>query len=202
MNAGDGPTPEDWEIWNQRERWYNRNEDPANKQAIVEELARRRAYARFPLHGEVLEGLRSGALEIGEHTILEPHVWLTLDPEKAHIRIGSGCFLNIGVMVASVGSVEIGDHTMFANGCWIGDADHRFDDPTRPITWQGFTSKGPVSIGSNCWFGVNAVVTSGVTIGDRCVIGSNSVVTHDIPSGCIAAGAPAKVLKEIQFKAS
>jgi acetyltransferase-like isoleucine patch superfamily enzyme len=200
MSVEDGPSPEDWEIWNQRDRWYNRNEDPVNKQAIVEELARRRAYARFPLHGEVLEGLRSDALEIGEHTILEPHVWLTLDVEKARIRIGSGCFLNIGVMVASVGSVEIGDHTMFANGCWIGDADHRFDDPTRPITWQGFTSKGPVSIGSNCWFGVNAVVTSGVTIGDRCVIGSNSVVTHDIPSGTIAAGAPARVVKEIQFK--
>ena len=50
-----------------------------------------------------------------------------------------------------------------------------------PITWQGFTSKGPVTIGSNCWFGVNSVVTSGVTIGERCVVGANSVVTADIP---------------------
>ena len=41
---------------------------------------------------------------------------------------------------------------------------------------------------------------NGVTVGDRCVIGSNSVVTHDIPSGTIAAGVPAKVLREIDFK--
>ena len=50
-------------------------------------------------------------------------------------------------------------------------------------------------IGSNCWFGVNCVVTSGVTIGDRCVIGANSVVTEDLPPRTIAAGVPAKVIK-------
>jgi acetyltransferase-like isoleucine patch superfamily enzyme len=46
---------------------------------------------------------------------------------------------------------------------------------------------------------VNCVVTSGVTIGDRCVVGANSVVTRDIPAGSIAAGSPAKVLREIDF---
>jgi len=44
-------------------------------------------------------------------------------------------------------------------------------------------------------------VTSGVTIGDRCVVGANSVVTTDLPAGTIAAGAPAKVLREIEFRA-
>jgi len=57
-----------------------------------------------------------------------------------------------------------------------------------------------VRIGSNVWFGVNCVVTGGVTIGARAVIGANSVVTQDIPAGVIAAGAPAKVLREIEFK--
>ena len=84
---------------------------------------------------------------------------------------------------------------MLANGCFVGDSDHRFDDPDKPITQQGFTSKGPVRIGSNCWLGANVVVTSGVTIGDRCVIGANSVVTHDLPPGTVAAGAPASVIK-------
>jgi acetyltransferase-like isoleucine patch superfamily enzyme len=32
------------------------------------------------------------------------------------------------------------------------------------------------------------------------VIGANSVVTRDIPAGTVAAGAPAKVIKEIEFK--
>jgi acetyltransferase-like isoleucine patch superfamily enzyme len=45
------------------------------------------------------------------------------------------------------------------------------------------------------------VVTSGVTIGERCVIGANSVVTKDIPPRTIAAGSPARVIREIEFVA-
>ena len=86
-------------------------------------------------------------------------------------------------MFAALELIEVGDHVMFANGCFVGDADHRFDDPDVPIPWQGFTSKGPVRIGANCWFGVNCVVTSGVTIGERCVVGANSVVTGDLAPG-------------------
>ena len=44
------------------------------------------------------------------------------------------------------------------------------------------------------------MVTGGIEIGDRAVIGANSVVTQDIPAGVIAAGAPAKVLREIEFR--
>jgi acetyltransferase-like isoleucine patch superfamily enzyme len=39
-----------------------------------------------------------------------------------------------------------------------------------------------------------------VTIGERCVIGANSVVTEDLPAGTVAAGAPARVIKDIQFR--
>ncbi len=147
----------------------------------------------------LLEALDEGRLTIGEGTLLEPGCWLTLAPE-GRIEIGAGCFLNRNTMVAAFESVRIGDHTMFANGCFVGDADHRFDDRRTPITQQGFTSKGPVAIGANCWFGVNCVVTSGVTIGERCVIAANSVVNSDIPPGSIVAGAPAKVVKTIEFR--
>ena len=60
---------------------------------------------------------------------------------------------------------------MLANGCFVTDANHRFDDPEKPVPWQGFTSKGPTRLGDNVWLGANVVVTSGVTIGDRCVVG-------------------------------
>ena len=147
----------------------------------------------------MLEALDEGRLVIGKDTLLEPGCWLTLSPQ-ARIEIGEGCFLNRNVMLAAHDRIEIGDHVMFANNCFVGDAAHRFDDPAKPITWQGFTSKGPVRIGSNCWFGANCVVTSGVTIGERCVIGANSVVTKDLPPRVIAAGNPAKVIQEVQFK--
>jgi acetyltransferase-like isoleucine patch superfamily enzyme len=89
---------------------------------------------------------------------------------------------------------------MFANGCFITDSAHRFDEPIKPVTWQGFTTKGPTRIGNNVWCGANVVVTSGVTIGDRCVIGANSVVTTDIPAFSIAAGAPARVIRTITYE--
>jgi acetyltransferase-like isoleucine patch superfamily enzyme len=162
-------------------------------------MARAGAFIRFPIEGEVLEALDEGRLVLGAGTLLEPGCWLTLSP-TARIEIGEGCFLNRNVMLAAIDRIEIGDHVMFANGCFVGDAAHRFDDPELPITWQGFTSKGPVRIGSNCWFGVNCVVTSGVAIGDRTVIGSNSVVTQDLPGGVVAAGIPARVIKEIEFE--
>ena len=103
------------------------------------------------------------------------------------------------MQVAAADLVEIGEHCMLANGCFVTDANHRFDDPDKPVPWQGFTSKGPTRLGDNVWLGANVVVTSGVTIGERCVVGANSVVTTDLPPLSIAAGAPAKVLRTIEY---
>jgi acetyltransferase-like isoleucine patch superfamily enzyme len=186
-------------LWREKRRWYERNRRWRRRRRIDRHAAEGGFYIRYPVEGEVLEGLDSGRLRIGDGTLLEPGCWLTLGPQ-ARIAIGAGCFLNMGVMLAAVESIEIGDHVMFANNCFVGDSDHRFDDRTKPVTWQGFEPQGPVRIGSNCWFGVGCVVTGGVEIGERSVIGSNSVVTRDIPAGVIAAGAPAKVIREIEFK--
>ena len=191
-------SPAELKLWAQKWRWYERNSLPWNRARIHWEMGRRSAFVRWPVHGNVLEALREGRLEVGRQTLFEPHVWITA-PGAARVRIGGGCFLNIGVMVASMHLVEIGDHCMFANGCFITDADHRFDDPQRPITWQGFRSKGPTRIGDNVWCGANVVITSGVTVGERCVIGANSVVTTDLPPYSIAAGAPARVLRTIEY---
>src|ERR1044072_5432917 len=159
---------------------------------------RREAFARWPLHGDVLELLDDGRLEIGANTLFEPDVWLTAPP-PGRITIGGGTFLNIAVMIAAVELVEIGSHCMLANGCMVTDANHRFDDPDKPITWQGFTSKGPPRIEGNGWLGADVLGTSGVTTGERSVIGANSVVTQDIPPFSIAAGAPAKVLRAVTY---
>jgi acetyltransferase-like isoleucine patch superfamily enzyme len=186
-------------LYLQKWLWHERNSLPWNRLAIHREFARRGAFVRWPVQGNnLLEALREGRLEIGEGTLFEPGVWITC-PGDARIRIGKGCFLNQVVMVAAMELVEIGDHCMFANGCFVTDASHRFDDRDKPVTWQGFTSKGPTRIGDNCWFGANVVVTSGVTIGERCVLGANSVVTRDLPPRVIAAGSPARVIKEIEF---
>jgi acetyltransferase-like isoleucine patch superfamily enzyme len=185
-------------LWAQKWRWYERNNLPWNRARIHWHLLRREAFARWPLHGDVLEAFDDGRLEVGAQALFEPHVWITA-PAPGRVRIGDGTFLNIGVMVAAVDLVEIGSHCMLANGCFVTDANHRFDDPETPVPWQGFTTKGPTRIGDNVWLGANVVVTSGVTIGERCVVGANSVVTEDVPPFSIAAGAPAKVLRAVTY---
>jgi len=175
--------PRQARLWLQKWRWYQRGSLPWSRARLHWELMRREAFARWPLHGNVLESLRDGRLEIGANTLLEPDVWITVG-DDATVRIGEGTFLNIAVMVAAMDRVEIGSHCMLANGCFVTDANHRFDDPDAPVPWQGF----------------DVVVTSGVEIGERCVIGANSVVTQDIPPFSIAAGVPAKVLRAVTYE--
>jgi acetyltransferase-like isoleucine patch superfamily enzyme len=187
-------------LYAQKYRWYERNRFPWNRARIHMHMLRAEAFIRFPVQGNVLESLDARRRTIGKNTLLEPGCWITI-ADEGKVTIGEGCFLNLHTMIAAQDEVTIGDHTMFANHCFVSDASHRYDNPSIPVTWQGFDSKGPTRIGSNCWFGIGCVVTSGVTIGDRCVVGANSVVTRDLPEGVIAAGAPAKVIRAIDFGA-
>lgn len=192
------PPQRGWRVWWTKRRWYERTHRLLNRWRINRLAAKGGYFVRHPIEGEVLEALRDGRLTIGEGTKLEPGCWITMS-EDARISIGRGCFLNRETMLAAQERIEIGDHVMFANHCFVGDADHRFDDPRLPITWQGFTPRGPVVVGSNVWLGKGVVVRGGTTIGDRCVVGANSVVTRNLPPATIAAGSPAKVIREIEF---
>lgn len=50
-------------------------------------------------------------------------------------------------------------------------------------------------IGKRCFIGANAIIMCGVTIGNEVIVGSGAIVTKDIPSNCIVAGNPAKIIK-------
>jgi len=56
----------------------------------------------------------------------------------------------------------------------------------------------PVRIGNNCWIGYGVSIMKGVTIGDNTIVAAKSVVVKSLPPDCIAAGNPAKVVREIQ----
>ena len=59
--------------------------------------------------------------------------------------------------------------------------------------------KADVYIGDNCFIGNYAVIMPGVKIGNEVIIGAGSIVTKDIPSNCIAAGNPARIIREGVF---
>jgi lipopolysaccharide O-acetyltransferase len=117
------------------------------------------------------------------------------------LLFGQNVELNDFVHIGAVESVAIGHNVMIGSRVFITDHDHGLygasshaSDPQQSPFDRIEISK-PVSIGDNVWIGEGACVLAGVSIGAGSVIGAGAVVTHDVPSGCIAAGVPAKVLR-------
>ena len=110
-----------------------------------------------------------------------------------NIKLGSKVFFYFNCVVLDVAQVTIGDHTLFGPAVQIYTATHPLDAAERR---RGLESAEPITIGCDVWVGGGAIICPGVTIGDRAVIGAGSVVTRDIPADAIAAGNPARVLRD------
>lgn len=111
------------------------------------------------------------------------------------LRVGDRTAINAECILTALERIDIGSDVMLAPRVYVLDVDHRFAERAIPIPKQGY-DVAPVTIGNGVWIGTGAVVTKGVTIGDGAIIGANSVVTKDIPPFTIAAGMPARVIKD------
>ena len=129
-------------LWWQKWRWYERNSLPWNRLRIHREFMRRGAFARWPRARQRAGGLPGGTARGGRGRAARAERVAHGARATPRIRIGAGSFLNIGVMVASVELVEIGEHCMFANGCFVTDGNHRFDDPDKPGALAGLLEQG------------------------------------------------------------
>jgi acetyltransferase-like isoleucine patch superfamily enzyme len=109
-----------------------------------------------------------------------------------NVTIGDNTRIGIGSVV--IGPVSIGNDIRLAQHVVVSGLNHGYEDPTTPIWKQKVTTK-PIVIGDECWIGANSVVVSGVSIGKHSVVAAGSVVTKDVPSFCIVAGNPARVIK-------
>lgn len=110
----------------------------------------------------------------------------------ANIYAGKGCFFNFNCVILDVAPIRIGRKCFFAPGVQLLAATHPQDAEMRG---QGLEYGGPITIGDDCWLGGGVIVLPGIAIGDRVVIGAGSVVTKDIPSDCVVAGNPAKIIR-------
>lgn len=102
----------------------------------------------------------------------------------------------IGLHNTIIGPVTIGNHVNLAQGITVTALNHNFSEPAKRIDEQG-VSTAPVVINDDVWIGANAVILSGVTIGSHSVVAAGAVVTKDVPSRCVVAGVPAKIIKRI-----
>ncbi len=109
------------------------------------------------------------------------------DGTKAKLTIGDNVGMS-GVTIWCFKSITIGNDVRIGANTLIMDGDAHFEDK-RTAPPQDVVIEDDAFIGANC------VIKKGVTIGKGAVVGMNSVVTKDIPAGCVAVGAPAKVVK-------
>ena len=57
---------------------------------------------------------------------------------------------------------------------------------------------GRIIIGNNVHIGINAIILPGITIGDNVIVGVGAIVTKDVPSNCVVAGVPARIVRTLE----
>ena len=116
-----------------------------------------------------------------------------------NVSIGKDTYFNRNVFLACVNVPEseivIGNHCLFGPNCVIVAGGH--DVRNAAIRTRAKDSiPGRIIIEDDCWIGANTTIRKDVCIGRGSVIGANSVATHDLPAYVVAAGTPARVIRE------
>lgn len=73
----------------------------------------------------------------------------------------------------------------------------KFGKKNTPVAQQGHFEPKNTILKKGCWIGANSTILPGVIIGANSIIGAGSVVTKNIPENVVAAGNPARIIKEI-----
>ena len=98
--------------------------------------------------------------------------------------------------------ITLGDNVLVGPNVTLATPNHPFVAEERAYTdypngCHELEYAQPITIGDNCWLCASVTVCGGVTIGAGSIIAAGAVVTRDIPPNSIAAGVPAKVLRQI-----
>lgn len=135
----------------------------------------------------------SGRIVIGKESIVRENAFL--QTYGGSIVIGADCTINPFCVLQGNGGITIGDSVLIAAHVQIFSANHVFDKPDARIRTQGERAAA-VTIGNDVWLGAGAIILAGVTIGDGAVVAAGSVVNADVPPFTVAAGVPARVVKQ------
>jgi len=119
----------------------------------------------------------------------------TESPETGYVKIGKRVYIGTGCCLHGHEGLEIGDDSLLAQNITITPASHKFENPDRTIYSQGaYTRK--VTIGRDCYIGMNSCICYSADIGEGSVVGAGSVVVHTIPPYSVAVGVPARAIRK------
>jgi acetyltransferase-like isoleucine patch superfamily enzyme len=144
---------------------------------------------------------KNGApISLGDRATLNAALWTNPlnDGRRTVLHAAGGSGISIGPdagisssRLIAFSGISIGAGTLIGAGCLICDSDmHEV-----PLGSGKKIATAPILIGRNVFIGAGSTILKGVTIGDGTVIGAGSIVTSSIPSGAMAAGNPARVIR-------
>lgn len=110
-----------------------------------------------------------------------------------NIHLGKNVFINAGCKFQDQGGIYIGDDALIGHNAVLATLNHDPDPEKRANLIPS-----PIHIGNKVWLGANVTVLPGVSIGEGSIIAAGSVVTKDIPANAVAAGNPAKIIKNVE----
>lgn len=128
---------------------------------------------------------------LGEDTVIRPPLYVDYG---VHLHVGARTFANFGLVALDVAEIWIGDDVQIGPNVQLLTPIHPVDPAPRRVKLE---AAKPIAIGNNVWLGGGAILCPGVTIGDNTVVGAGAVVTKDLPAIVLAAGNPARVIREI-----
>ncbi|HEY8900000.1 MAG TPA: acyltransferase [Chthoniobacterales bacterium] len=158
------------------------------------------------MRGHVERRAKGGQITFGRECLIEGHI--VTEASDSRISVGDNVYVGGGTVVDCTLAITIEDDVLISYGGVIADSDNhdiRYSVRKHDLkAWRngGFTDweqrpRSPIVIKKGAWIGARVIVLKGVTIGEGAVIGAGSVVTKDVPDWTVAAGNPARVIREI-----
>jgi acetyltransferase-like isoleucine patch superfamily enzyme len=141
-----------------------------------------------------LDVLPFNKFDLGSKSTIEDRC--SINNGVGDVFIGDNTLIGVGNVI--IGPVTIGNHVIFAPNIVASGLNHEYRDINTPISLQK-TIVSRITVEDDCWIAANSVITAGVTIGKHSVVAAGAVVTKSIPPYSIAAGNPAKVIKQYDF---
>ena len=141
--------------------------------------------------------LRLAGAKVGKRVIYYSGVWINTG---RNLVLGDDVDVAKGVMISTVGGVEIGDRVLLGYYTKIFSSNHEIPPIGEPYPVSGKIYK-KVTIENDVWIGSSAIILPGATIGEGALIAAGSVVTKDVEANSIVAGNPARKIGERKEKA-